>query len=79
MMPFESASRSLRLGEDGPPMVGGDVWTSGGQAACGCVGSARVGGLSLLDCAAAALVPARLTSNAIMTAWRKSILPQVDE
>src|SRR3954471_2830028 len=79
MIPFESASRSLRLGEGAPPTVGGDVWASGGQAACGCAGSGRAGGLSPLDCAAAALAQARLTSNAIMTAWRKSILPEVHE
>jgi hypothetical protein len=35
--------------------------------------------LSPLDCAAAVLVQARLTSSTLMTAWRKSILPEIDE
>ena len=76
--PLESASLSLRLGEGAPPTVGGGVRTSGGQAASGCGVDGCGVGLSALDCAAATPVQPTLTSSAMTTAWRKSVLPDLD-
>jgi hypothetical protein len=66
MTPFEAASFSLRLGELGPPTVGG-VWTSGGQAVPDCAG-----GLTSV-CATAATVHAKLARKAMRTARRKTL------